>query len=424
MAKLENIFREYAEQLGWVVDEDETMVELLKGSPAGEDFSFTVEKDDFVKNVEQFANTFDPDEHVAEWMVAKANGARGVPSARILVDDAEAIDEMLDELASALPIAQELLDNITSETPKDVADRPLFLVVGESGSGKSTLVDLFCRCYPGTFTSVHSYTDRPKRSENETGYVFLTREQFDNLGELIAYTEFDGHRYATTPERLEAADFYIIDPAGAKALAKEYKGDRLVVLLDIVTEEATRRARMKQRGDTTEEINRRIEHDRTTFAENIGNEVKNSWTYQGKPIICCDASADGPLLSAFENFSWAVSSIYAALGVSAWEDPESDESADDEPDFNQEYLPKAEDDEEFQYLMSFIRETEVFHEAFWQQLRALWTAYCFHKNIDIETAVGDEREYRIWHELLPRMGKDCPEMSLSDFSSFMWALMV
>ena len=95
--------REICEELDWKVTayEDGT-VELEKYSPAGEDFSFVVKADGFVENVKEYAAGFDVDEHIEMWIMAKRSGTQGVPSARELVHDAEDIDKMLQELATAL----------------------------------------------------------------------------------------------------------------------------------------------------------------------------------------------------------------------------------------------------------------------------------------------------------------------------------
>ena len=53
----------------------------------------------------EYAAGFDVDEHIEMWIEAKRSGTNGVPSARELVHDAEAIDKMLDELADALAAA-------------------------------------------------------------------------------------------------------------------------------------------------------------------------------------------------------------------------------------------------------------------------------------------------------------------------------
>ena len=80
------------EALDWRVHDDpeEDYVELEKYSPAGEDFIFGVQKGNFVKNVREYADGFDVDEHVELWI--EGRGKNGVPAtARELVEDAEAI---------------------------------------------------------------------------------------------------------------------------------------------------------------------------------------------------------------------------------------------------------------------------------------------------------------------------------------------
>jgi hypothetical protein len=86
-------------------NEDDATVELSKYSPAGEDFSFTADKDDFVESVKAYAAGFCIDEHIEMWIDARRIGVRGIPSTRELVYDAEAIDKMLQELATALAMA-------------------------------------------------------------------------------------------------------------------------------------------------------------------------------------------------------------------------------------------------------------------------------------------------------------------------------
>lgn len=106
------------EALGWFVRYDDECTELYQKSPAGEDFGFEVGTENFVENVEQYAVDFDPDEHIAMWIKSERFGTSGVPSARELVHDAEAIDEMLQNLASALC---EVQCEIEKEEAKDAA---------------------------------------------------------------------------------------------------------------------------------------------------------------------------------------------------------------------------------------------------------------------------------------------------------------
>ena len=95
--------KEIAEHLGWRVDEyDDGTVEFSQHSPAGEDFSFTVNAKESEKEIYEFYNSFDVDEHVEMWIEARKSGVPGVPSTRELVEDAEDIYKMLKELASAV----------------------------------------------------------------------------------------------------------------------------------------------------------------------------------------------------------------------------------------------------------------------------------------------------------------------------------
>lgn len=95
--------KKIAERLGWRVDEyDDGTVEFSQYSPAGEDFSFTVNAKDAAKEIYEYYDDFDIDEHIEMWIDARENGVIGVPSTRRLVEDAEDIFEMLKELACAV----------------------------------------------------------------------------------------------------------------------------------------------------------------------------------------------------------------------------------------------------------------------------------------------------------------------------------
>lgn len=103
--KIANIISS-AESLDWAVTDlcfgddiaqFEFRLEFQKYSPAGEDFSFTAESDSpegIVEEIETCYADFDAEEHVEMWI-----GGRGAPSIKILVDDADAIQDMLQELA-------------------------------------------------------------------------------------------------------------------------------------------------------------------------------------------------------------------------------------------------------------------------------------------------------------------------------------
>ena len=99
-------YDEVFEALEWDCHKcDDGTLELEKYSPAGEDFIFTIDGKDIPAEVAEYAEDFDADEHVVLW--AESRGKRGVPdTVRELLEDAEAIQKMLDELAEALKSVQ------------------------------------------------------------------------------------------------------------------------------------------------------------------------------------------------------------------------------------------------------------------------------------------------------------------------------
>lgn len=96
---------EVAESLGWTTYRDEnfyTYWEFEKFSPAGEDFCFTVYAKnlaDLKEELQSYCDYFDREDHVFELLEAKRNGFRGVPDLDTLVEDSQAIEDMLEELA-------------------------------------------------------------------------------------------------------------------------------------------------------------------------------------------------------------------------------------------------------------------------------------------------------------------------------------
>jgi hypothetical protein len=76
-------------------------------------------------------------------------------------------------------------------------------------------------------------------------------------------------------------------------------------------------------------------------------------------------------------------------------------------------------DNELEYINRFVDESQYdiqTNDAAQQQLRSLWTAYCFHNNLDCDTAVYDRNLQALWQE----MGEmeDTDNNAWTDFDSF------
>ena len=100
-------------------------------------------------------------------------------------------------------------------------NKPLFLFIGRSASGKTTIANMLADKYG--YKQIWSYTTRPPRYENEPGHIFVSEEEFYSLGELAAYTLYNGNHYGTTFEQLNECDIYVVDIPGLKSLLHKLK---------------------------------------------------------------------------------------------------------------------------------------------------------------------------------------------------------
>lgn len=138
-------------------------------------------------------------------------------------------------------------------------NEPLYLFVGKSASGKTTVAENLESQY--SFTTLQSYTTRPKRYENETGHIFVTDEEFDKLENIIAYTEYNNHRYCATKKQIDESSIYVIDVPGVKTLLEKYHTDRKIVVVYFDTSIRTRIDRMIDRHEPDMAIVCRLYND-------------------------------------------------------------------------------------------------------------------------------------------------------------------
>lgn len=137
----------------------------------------------------------------------------------------------------------------------------IVLLVGKSGVGKTTIANELKNLYH--WNSVQSYTDRPKRYDGEEGHTFLSKEEFDKIlwTDMVAYTNFDGHRYCATKKQVDESQIYIIDPAGIKFFKNHYKGEKKIIVAYVTTSFFTGIMRIFERGDGVKKAMKRVFHD-------------------------------------------------------------------------------------------------------------------------------------------------------------------
>ncbi len=138
-------------------------------------------------------------------------------------------------------------------------NEPLYLLVGKSASGKTTIADILERQYG--YKQVSSYTTRKPRYDGEIGHVFVTEEEFKNLGNMVAYTFYNNNHYGTTAEQLDQCSIYVVDIPGVETLLKNYNTERSIVIIYFDTTVHTRINRMLDRHDSDMAIVSRLLQD-------------------------------------------------------------------------------------------------------------------------------------------------------------------
>ncbi len=147
----------------------------------------------------------------------------------------------------------------------------MIILVGESGSGKTTILN---ELEKRGFQKAINHTTRAKRSEEDElkEYKFITKEEFETMwkeGKLLQRAEFNGEFYGVSTESL--ADNVVSIMIVQSILDVKNTIQRLnlknvkLKLFYIYVPEEERVKRMTKRGDTREEIQKRLMLDREKF---------------------------------------------------------------------------------------------------------------------------------------------------------------
>lgn len=139
----------------------------------------------------------------------------------------------------------------------------IYCIVGPSGCGKTTLVEALEKEFG--YKTIESYTTRPPRFPGETGHIFVSPEEFHSLGDMMAYTTFDGYEYGVTAGLIEQSDLYVIEPTGVEFLNEKYNGSKGVKVICLEASPEVLIERMQKRGDSDEKIIKRLVNDYEAF---------------------------------------------------------------------------------------------------------------------------------------------------------------
>lgn len=172
-------------------------------------------------------------------------------------------------------------------------NKPLFLFIGRSSSGKTTIANMLAEKYG--YKQVESYTTRQPRFDGETGHIFINEDEFKNLGELAAYTYYNGNHYGTTFEQLNACDIYVIDVPGVESLLPKLKDDsRPIFIFYFDVSVYNRINRMINRHDCDATIvSRLLEDEKFDWFKRLDALVWNYANVIGKNVHMYNINANG-----------------------------------------------------------------------------------------------------------------------------------
>ena len=163
--------------------------------------------------------------------------------------------------------------------------KTIFLIMGESGSGKDSVVNALCERYG--YKKLKSYTTRERRTPDEDTHTFVTNRAFDELRDMVAWTNYGNHRYCATADQVDESDLYIIDPDGVRYFKNHYHRQKRIFIIYLKTEMTTRMVRMLRRGDSVKQAVQRLKLDRDRFS---GAAVLADKVVENKDFETCVAT--------------------------------------------------------------------------------------------------------------------------------------
>lgn len=151
------------------------------------------------------------------------------------------------------------------------------IICGKSGSGKDFLRR---RMSILGFKYAKPYSTRPKRGgEKEEDYHYIDRESFLKLIEQNFFFDFNVYNdwfYGLSHDDWQNCNLFIMTPKSINGLAEQEINKTFIIYLDI--EESKRIERIKNRADSSDSIERRIDADNLDFLNfsSYNLHIKNS----------------------------------------------------------------------------------------------------------------------------------------------------
>lgn len=143
----------------------------------------------------------------------------------------------------------------------------MLALIGKSGSGKTTIEDTLIREYG--FKRAISHTSREKRVNDVEGvnYYFVSKAEMERLwetGELVERVDYLDNIYGFVESECKPDRVVAVLPDGLKQLNRRKDLNIFSVYLDVSYD--VRKERMSGRGDSDENVEKRLRNDDEVFA--------------------------------------------------------------------------------------------------------------------------------------------------------------
>ena len=143
----------------------------------------------------------------------------------------------------------------------------MLALIGKSGSGKTTIEDTLIREHG--FKRAISHTSREKRVNDVEGvnYYFVSKAEMERLwetGELVERVDYLDNIYGFVESECKPDRVVAVLPDGLKQLNRRKDLNIFSVYLDVSYD--VRKERMSGRGDSDENVEKRLRNDDEVFA--------------------------------------------------------------------------------------------------------------------------------------------------------------
>ena len=161
----------------------------------------------------------------------------------------------------------------------------MIILVGASASGKTEVAKYIIREYG--FEKMVTTTTRPMRDGEiqDVDYHFISKEEFLKRkanNEFLETTEYNGNFYGTHKSDIGERKIVILEYEGANIFYKEL-GNRVTIYY-LESSEEMRIFHMRARGDSEENIKKRIQSDRERFSPKLLTHVDHIVDSDSKTI--------------------------------------------------------------------------------------------------------------------------------------------